>query len=308
MFSIGKKTEKASAAPPAHSLDTGETAKAKAWLSANMERAKRSGEFFIAHQLTPALAELLREMNTGNRPKKQVRVNAMVQSMKEGAWQLTHQAIAITDDGVINDGQHRIEAVIQSGVTVPMRFAFGQRRSTFDVIDTGSVRGKADILAIAGEQNWALLAAIAVMVESIEGGRVRGIRGTGMRNDQIVAFVDERPTLRTAAAVAQSFVPHIKVAPTPVGVAYYLCSLRHPKEAAQFFETLRTGLGLSNLRDPIYALRRRLLETYTYGKGSGHLPRQQMSAEIIIAFNAWMAGKKMSRVEWKDGADFPEVS
>jgi hypothetical protein len=59
---------------------------------------------------------------------------------------LTHQGIAFDDAGNLCDGQHRVAAVVESGVSVKMMVTTGMNEKqgelfTFDAIDRGALRG-----------------------------------------------------------------------------------------------------------------------------------------------------------------------
>jgi hypothetical protein len=73
-------------------------------------------------EMTPALAEdFLTHCNTHNRTLADAHVETLANEMRAGRWQLTHQGIAFSPNRVLLDGQHRLWAVVMSGVTVPMR-------------------------------------------------------------------------------------------------------------------------------------------------------------------------------------------
>jgi hypothetical protein len=67
-------------------------------------------------------------------------------AMRLGHWILTHQGIAFDDAGNLCDGQHRVAAIVESGVSVKMMVTTGMDEKqgelfTFDAIDRGSLRG-----------------------------------------------------------------------------------------------------------------------------------------------------------------------
>lgn len=81
----------------------------------NFEQHTRDG-----YVVTPALAKQWLEKNTNNRNVNFAKVKKMAKDMREGHWDTTHQGIAIATDGTLVDGQHRLMAVVESGVTVRM--------------------------------------------------------------------------------------------------------------------------------------------------------------------------------------------
>lgn len=82
----------------------------------NFEQHTRDG-----YVVTPALAKQWLEKNTNNRNVNFAKVKKMAKDMREGHWDTTHQGIAIATDGTLVDGQHRLMAVVESGVTVRMK-------------------------------------------------------------------------------------------------------------------------------------------------------------------------------------------
>lgn len=84
-------------------------------------------------------------------PSKQRRLNARTvtqyaTAMKLGHWILTHQGVAFDAQGNLCDGQHRLAAIVESGVSVQMMVTTGMAEKqgtlfTFDAIDRGALRG-----------------------------------------------------------------------------------------------------------------------------------------------------------------------
>lgn len=100
----------------------------------------------VVMQVTPDLAKMWLKLNTNNRPISKARVDSYARDMKTGAWKLTHQGIAITEDNVIGDGQHRLEAIVKSGVTVEMQVTTELPRDSFIAVDRGYTRSVTDAL------------------------------------------------------------------------------------------------------------------------------------------------------------------
>lgn len=94
----------------------------------------------------PEEARALLSANTDNRPLRNGRVNFYARTMKNGAWMFTHQGIAFSEDGLGIDLQHRLHAVILSGVTVRMMVTEGISREAFEAIDQHERRSMADSL------------------------------------------------------------------------------------------------------------------------------------------------------------------
>lgn len=96
--------------------------------------------------VTPEMAQKWLGHNSGNRHLRETRVRALVTDMQNGNWRLTHQGIAFDEDGNLLDGQHRLMAVVKSGITVPMLVTTDMSRDTILNLDTGVTRDVSDIL------------------------------------------------------------------------------------------------------------------------------------------------------------------
>ena len=64
----------------------------------------------------PAEAETILSRMTGNRKQRRGHAEIMAADMREGRWVETHEPIAMSVDGNLIDGQHRLAAVVLSGV------------------------------------------------------------------------------------------------------------------------------------------------------------------------------------------------
>ena len=69
--------------------------------------------------ISPKLAQQMLAANTQNRPLRDAATDLMAKDMAEGRWHLNGESIIFSSDGVLTDGQHRLTAVVRSGVTVP---------------------------------------------------------------------------------------------------------------------------------------------------------------------------------------------
>mgnify|MGYP001767036089 CR=1 FL=1 len=98
--------------------------------------------------VTPKRAEEYLSANTINRTLRKSVVERYANDMKMGRWELTHQGIAVANDGTLLDGQHRLHAVIKAGVPVMMQVTTGLDVSAFANIDKLVARTDADSLRI----------------------------------------------------------------------------------------------------------------------------------------------------------------
>lgn len=98
----------------------------------------------IVELITPERATELLKLNTRNRRIRTKHVLNMSRQMERGEWRVTHQPIAISSDGALLDGQHRLAAVVKCGLPVKMSVAYGVSPDIFGTIDVGAIRDTRD--------------------------------------------------------------------------------------------------------------------------------------------------------------------
>lgn len=90
-------------------------------------------------KITPDMAREMLEANTHNRRLDAKTVSAYALDMKNGRWEIDSPTpITIGEDGVLKDGQHRLSAVVESGV--PITFVVATVDSAVSIFDTQKVR------------------------------------------------------------------------------------------------------------------------------------------------------------------------
>jgi hypothetical protein len=97
-----------------------------------------------------AFAEAVLAYNTANRRVNRRKLDLLAEQMASGSFENTGEPIIISAEGVLNNGQHRLLAVIEADAVVDMDVRFGIPRRVFTKTDTGAPRTGGDVLTIAG--------------------------------------------------------------------------------------------------------------------------------------------------------------
>lgn len=262
--------------------------------------------------ITPKLAEAYLEKNVTNRPFNPATVKAYAQAMLNGEWRLTHQGIAFNTDGHLQDGQHRLQAVIDSNT--PQQFLVYKNMpiDNFSVIDSGRGRKSTDVLYLDGVTNPIQKSTIArfVILKTLYGmGSAIASGGSIMlSNEAIRRFVnDNAAKMDEVSALTEvwyrKFPKNLEV--RLIGGLYWLFSEVNKKKAKYFFDALVGGAGLAET-SPILLLRNILISDSLTKK---KMPRTEKVALVIKAWNYYLAGRELSSLRWSKKVDknFPEI-
>ena len=243
------------------------------------------------------VAEVLLEFNSGNRSLNRRKLGHLADQMKNGTFENTGEPIIVSKEGILNDGQHRLFAVIESDAVVDLDIRFGIARKAFVKTDTGTSRTGGDVLAIRGVKGGNAVAPAVRLLLLMQRGLPESVR-----EFVSVAQVDEAYSRwQGIEAVAKemaglSFPKGVRS--TPLLAVAYMASCSPGKDRlAGWLETLATGLATGRT-DPGYVLRERLMRGVDAAVGTreGMLERFAM---MIISWNAYAAGRPLPQRELK---------
>ena len=291
---------------------TPETKRNAAWLASRLERSRyfHRGEMETETvAITPALAEIMLRRNGDNRPLRASYVKQLAEIMRDGRWHLTSQGISFTRDGNLNDGQHRLSAIVASGKTIECRVTFGEDRQTFQVLDAGRGRSGGDVLHIAGYKYWNNLSAAARVLAGAMSDRPWTVPTLSAAD--VLSVVDENAGMQEVCAEGTLVAIKLRTSSAPPIAAFYLIRQRakRPDRLAEFVQKLADGTELTR-RDPILILRNMIamhaFETKRGGSGFG-AAKMRVCAAIILAWNRWDSGLAATErgLTWNPAEPFP---
>lgn len=256
-------------------------------------------------EITPAIAESWLVKNTNNRPISESVVMRYARDMTDGAWLLSGESIKFTDDDRLLDGQHRLLAVVRSGVTIQSYVIRGVTPAAFVTMDSGHKRRASDALAMLGYPCAKDLAATATMLLRYATIGTFGYRGNQGHPSptQIVQYVETHPGIVESVKTTSNGNYRIPGLRGSVhGSLHYLFTLVDPDDCEAFFRAIKSGANLHE-RSPLFHLRNRLTANAI---DSRKLPVVDVAALTIKAWNAWREGRDLQMLVWRPGGAAPE--
>lgn len=252
--------------------------------------------------ITPDLAEKWLGQNTHNRNLREKAVIAYARDMEAGNWAENGESIKFSKDGTLLDGQHRLQAIALSGVTVKMLVVTGLANQAQETMDDGRKRTLADALHLRGESNAVILGALLRRALMWEMGQYRNNGAYTPTTTECLAFLTEHPECRDSAYLAAALRRPARLPASVLGLTHWLFAAIDGEDAAWFFERLGSGVGLAQYH-PVWTLRKRVGEV---AEGSGRVPEDMLLAFVIKAWNAYRDGTEMRLLRFKPGGATPE--
>jgi hypothetical protein len=226
------------------------------WLNECIERGKRE-VFSETIQMNPGLAAVLLQKNPDNRHLKPIKSDHFTRDMMAGRWVFNGEPIIVAKTGELNDGQHRLNALIDANITLPMVVTFGVSRESRVTVDQGSARSASDYLAMQGYHyaNNASTAAKFIIAYERSGGRNLGERAK-ITNAEVVARVKTDEGIIASTAYAWKHYKEYRhlVSLTVMAACHYVLSAIHPDDAEAYLNQVCLGENIKR-GDPAFAVR-----------------------------------------------------
>jgi hypothetical protein len=241
--------------------------------------------------ITPSMAADMLKWNSRNRPCSQGVVQHYARQMKSGDWHYTRVPIIFSTIRLI-DGQHRLEAILQSEASVEVDVAFGAEDDAFAFIDVGKTRGASDIFAINGVPNAATMSAAIGWVLRYENASSisKDHRFTKQRltASELYDAYMEREGLQESMWIGSRFSVCRLASPSMMVALHYVCSQKSRRDADHFFEVAAEGVGAEARSEPALHLHTRLVRNAT---GTEKMSATHIAGLTLTAWNRQRQGR-----------------
>ena len=250
--------------------------------------------------ITPELAYELLTSNCRNRTLRGNVVAAYARDMSEGRWKAAGEPIYVAADGELLNGQHRLNAVVEAGVSVHLPIMRGVPKDYRMIADQGLRRTTGDVLSIEGEVNSNQLAAALRKLYMFR--HTGGFMDTKqpISSVEISELLQREPEIRSWITEGKRLYRAINLNQAVATALLYVLHEIHPSEAPEFVARLVSGTGLAE-GDPVLALRKRFMISRPSKPG-------EQAALVIKAFNSWMERSPMYQLRWDSSQAYPTIT
>lgn len=253
--------------------------------------------------MNPAMALKLLETASDNRNISTGHVAALEQMIRRGDWKLTHQGIAVGSDGKLYDGQHRLWAIIQSGMSVPVLITYGLANESRLAIDKGRKRSVSDELRMfRGYSNTVqlvgyvnLCANLSINDEGGSGGHRVSMQTLGIFEKWYDIF---REGVDKSMLAVNAGAPLV-IRRSHVGGALAFAYPTAPNKISAFLDKVRDGVGLEP-KAPALVLRKFLLEHSLRNRAGIRIAPASITRKVLRAAMAEVKNEELSKFEETD--------
>lgn len=261
-------------------------------------------------KITPAKARIMLRWNNRNRRISKSRLRRFIKDMQDGEWRFTGDTIQFSTERLLN-GQHRLQACIESGKSFESFVVFGVDDDSFAYMDIGGVRTAADVFGIHGVKNPLNVASAVRFLHAYDSGITIGRDGRisaqgRTTNAELYRLFDEKyRDLEKTSSILYGFANHCRLAPASLMYAlHYICWRKNQKQANTFFAKIYSGLNFDGRDDPAYKLYQRLVENHG---ALEKISKLTIAMLTIKAWNGMRQGRSIGILAVRKKEKFPEA-
>ena len=266
----------------------------------------------VTENITPAKAQEYLRTSLGNRPISKVYVRSYADTMRRGGWMLNGVPIIFDNNGHLQDGHHRLLAVIEAGIPVRFDVRRGAPAEAFTTYDTGRHRNISQILAMQGVKNYVTVGAIVSANETlIRSGRLIAnnvMEGSTKRTlaDTYELYCRDRDGYDKVGSYMTALQSKCRILPKSWegGLFYYLTHTGGYTEerVRPFFDCLH-DLD-SNAIKPAALLRKAIAKEAMEGR---KMQPETQWAFLVKAWNAYITGVDIKILRYQNVESLPSL-
>ena len=246
--------------------------------------------------VTPELAQDWLDTNVINRPSDPKHVAEFEHFLRTNQFKATGEPIQFVgffDQGnhMLANGQHRLQAIVNTGISAVMVVVQGVSKDAQLVMDTGKVRKFWEILHTERSvTNASAVSTVVRLAHAYENNELHTL-GTGggqrrVNNIELLKWFDTHPACKDAQVLGERIGKASGFSGPAVAVAIMIFDDIDMTASTIFFEHLESGANLPR-GDSILAARRWIADILLQARRRGQSARPRPADQIAVLIKAW---------------------
>ena len=199
--------------------------------------------------VTPALAENFLTFNTKNRKVSSSQITFLSNEMRNNRFIENGESIVFDNEGQLKDGQHRLRAIVNTGLSYYIPIVRGVQKKSMATYDTGRNRSAGDILSLNNYLYPTTLSATIKLIDlySVKNSRrassTSSMRREALTNQQILTYCEENydwilDTIKKVKPIYELSKPKVLALPSLSLIAYLIGGEKPSSNVISFLKNL----------------------------------------------------------------------
>jgi hypothetical protein len=269
--------------------------------------------------ITPELAALWLQHAGPQRRVRPRAVKRLEREIRSGRWRANGATITFAVNGWLIDGHHRLQAIVNTGITVRALVVRDLQPEVVTTVDTNTVRNPNDHFKVSGQPHHETAPQICRIIHQAESGPQSLIHNRSVDHVKLLEIMADkvwRPTvMRMSSLYKQKDTEHFNrqaLWTTRIfGIFAWISGYVEDVYVDDFLEDLIKGTNLSSI-DARLLLRERLFDLKHARKTNNRRLLLQRNSRhfytfIILTWNRWLSGQKTTRLQLSRKGILPDV-
>jgi hypothetical protein len=257
--------------------------------------------------VTPELAEAWLANKPANRFVVATNLKRLQYEASHGEFSPWVQPLLLDRSGRLLDGQHRLEAIVETGKSLVLLVIRGiDRDDVFGKIDTGASRTLSHWVSILGCGDLKPTH-LATLIGYHYNHTVRGVRPTAQVQKPVHHMLEHYVRYREEIDGAMTILPELpakNLIRKPLLAFLFLAFERHKKDSGADFLDRMEQAHRQGKRHPYFLLWEVLDKDRA--RRARHFTQTERAALCIKSYNAHILGQKIDVLRWLGNATVPE--
>lgn len=262
----------------------------------------------VIELITPDRAREFLKTNSKNRPIVKSNLKGLVDIIKMGKWVMNGDAIRVSGENILIDGQHRLQAIVDTGISCECLVVYGLKSDVFKTIDIGAARTLSHTLAVSGAKNNVLAASCIPLISRYKAGAIP-VWGHGGKSAVVVKheglkFYESNKELIDFAASFATTKTKLKAWLSPSYVVFLTAIFAEidKSQCVDFLTKLENGDFPRE--SPLFVLREKIINSTI--KRNVETKKHFLAAYTIKTWNAVRSGSNIKMLRWTTDGDSKE--
>ena len=264
-----------------------------------------SGLWVSEERVGPEGAAAYLRTSVGNRKINQRRVVRLAAAMCAHTYFATGETVIIDRLGRLQQGHHRMHAIILSGEHVTLLIVRDVDPAARPYQDSGASWSLKDHLSARDEPNARALASVVTWHWRYEHKDLEW-RQLSPSSAELLDWYDERPELKQAFRATDSVRRQVRLSQASLGGFYPVAMALSAEDAEFFYDKVGSGAELGE-GHPILALRRWAELRSRRSQSREQTDAGHLAAILIKAWNYYRDGDTINNLRWRRGGASPEA-
>jgi hypothetical protein len=258
-------------------------------------------------EMDKSLAKSILARNTNNRSISKAHLAFLKSELLNENWKFNGNTIVLGKSGRLLDGQHRLTAIVETGISISTLIVKNVDEDSFTTMDTGKQRGGSDALFIYGAKNGSHMASAIRKIKSefTNNAKCMGSHRYKVSNSEYLKYYKEHgEDLQGLFEMTHAWVlSGSRILSESDGIAFITLMRDESDLVYDFIEEVITGRSINKNSNAAQRCRKKLIDTSVAGIQIREVQRKDW---ILYSFRKYILNQDFKNMVIREPLQFKQ--